>query len=58
MKNFSEAEELLLASYQPLREKYPERNQAIRQTAEDLILLYENWGKPERADDYRQVVPN
>lgn len=56
MKNFPEAEKLLLTSYQTLREKYPERNQAIQETAEDLILLYENWGKPERADDYRQPV--
>lgn len=58
MENFPEAEKLLLASYQTLREKYPERNQAMKQTAEGLILLYENWGKPEHADDYRQFLQN
>ncbi|MFQ5639455.1 MAG: tetratricopeptide repeat protein [bacterium] len=57
-KNFPEAKKLLLTSYQTLCEKYPERKKALRQTAEDLILLYENWGKPERAGVYRQVLLN
>ncbi|MFQ5638788.1 MAG: tetratricopeptide repeat protein [bacterium] len=58
LKRFPEAEKLLLTSYQSLREKYPERKKAFQRTTQDLILLYEKWGKPEHVGDNRQVLQN
>jgi serine/threonine protein kinase len=56
-KEYAEAEPLLLAGYQGMKEwkdrtPVPERAR-IRETLDQVVQLYEMWGKKERAQEWR-----
>jgi serine/threonine protein kinase/tetratricopeptide (TPR) repeat protein len=56
-KKYAEAEPLLLAGYQGMKEwkdrtPVPERAR-IRETLDQVVQLYEMWGKKERAQEWR-----
>ena len=54
----AEAEPLLLSGYQGLlqrRDKIPLANQpALEQAAGRVLRLYQDWGKPQLADEWRE----
>jgi eukaryotic-like serine/threonine-protein kinase len=58
LRNFDEAEQLLLSAYSWMksREKNltPEQAEALKDVMNRLIQLYDNWGKPEIADEWRR----
>lgn len=49
---YQEAEQLLLEGYRVLRE---EQDQAARDAVERLVSLYDAWGKPDLAAEYRAL---
>lgn len=53
-KRLAEAEPLLLDSYQ--RFKKAKRTQSSRETREYIIQLYNDWGKPEQQQKWRQTA--
>jgi len=53
LNRFAEARSLLLQSYETLRDKRGVDHQSTRHTLSRLIVLYEEWGKPNRADAMR-----
>jgi len=55
LQRFEEAEPLLLDGYAALQAQRGPRDQRTRQTLDRLIALYEAWGKPERAAEYRAL---
>ena len=50
---YDEAEPLLLQSYESLKFSQGAGNPRTRLAAQRLIALYEGWGKPDRANEYR-----
>jgi tetratricopeptide (TPR) repeat protein len=50
LHRFAEARSLLLQSYETLRDEQGADHQDTRRTLERLATLYEEWGKPERAE--------
>ncbi len=55
---YGEAEALLLSAYPILRERRSERAPFTRDALERIVALYEAWGKPEKAAEYRALLPN
>ena len=51
--SFQEAEALLLEGHGFLRQTQGEAATPTRETADDLVALYEAWGRPEQAARYR-----
>jgi tetratricopeptide (TPR) repeat protein len=51
---YSEADSLLTTAYDVLRTKRPEDERYRRRVRTALVELYEKWGKPQRAERYRQ----
>jgi eukaryotic-like serine/threonine-protein kinase len=54
-KRFAEAEPLLLEAYRILVARRGAANAYTQTTRERLITLYERWGKPEQAAQYRNL---
>ena len=59
---FAEAEPLLLESYAKLKENPQElplqvREVLLREALERIVKLYESWGKPDKAAEYRALLP-
>jgi hypothetical protein len=54
-KRFAEAEPLLVSSYQDLKQSQAANSPRIRTALQRLVTLYEQWGKPEAADEYRKL---
>jgi len=57
LHRFDEAEPLLLKSYDFLSTKEP-KQQVTRMTLEHIITLYEAWGKPDKAAEWRKKQAN
>ena len=60
--NYTQAETLLLKAYEGFKKRDRERPSAarakpIRETVERIIQLYEAWGKPEQAAEWKQKLP-
>jgi tetratricopeptide (TPR) repeat protein len=53
-KRFQEAEPLLLKGYEALRVKRGEGKKETAEAADGLAGLYESWGKPDQAAQYRK----
>lgn len=53
---YSEAEPLLLESYQSLEASSPATDQRRIDAARRLSVLYSNWGKPEKAAKYNAIL--
>ncbi|MGD8453828.1 MAG: tetratricopeptide repeat protein [Phycisphaerae bacterium] len=51
---YAEAEPVLARSYERLAILLGEQNHRTRQTAQFLVDLYEKWGKPEQATEWRE----
>lgn len=54
-KRFSEAEPLLVGSYQDLKQSQAPNSPRIRMALLRLVTLYQQWGKPAAADEYRKL---
>ena len=54
--NYSEAEPLLLKSYQSLNQTQIPDSPRIKTARQRVVALYEKWGKPERASEYRSSL--
>ena len=50
---FPEAESFLLASYESLKKSQAENSPRTRLALQRLVALYDNWGKADVADGYR-----
>lgn len=59
-KRYAEAEPLLLQSYDGMRTLAPKVNalqrRSLKRGGEFLVQLYDDWGKPEKADEWRQKL--
>lgn len=53
LQKYAEAESLLTSTYRTLKSKHGSEHETTQQTMNDLIKLYEGWGKPELAATYR-----
>jgi len=53
---FPEAETFLLASYQSLKKSQAENSPRTLLALQRLIALYENWGRPDAASEYRKEL--
>ena len=54
---FDEAEPLLLEGYAAIGRACGSDDGRTREALQRLIELYEAWGKPEKADEYRALLP-
>ena len=52
-KRYSEAEPLLIESYQSLKATTPINDQRRIEAARNLLTLYSKWGKPDKAEQYQ-----
>jgi len=52
-KRFAEAEPLLLYSYESLKKSQSANSPRTKTALQRLVVLYDNWGKPDAADEYR-----
>lgn len=59
-QKFDEAEPLLEAGYKGLSANLAalpfDERERIGETGQSLVQLYENWGKPEKASEWRQLI--
>ncbi|TET54680.1 MAG: tetratricopeptide repeat protein [Anaerolineales bacterium] len=55
--SFAEAEPLLLESLEIFKANHGEQHGMTRATIQALITLYEQWGKPEQAAEWRAKLP-
>ena len=53
---YDAAETELLSALEILREHYPEGNLRTRNVVSSLVALYDAWGKPEKASEYRAIA--
>jgi serine/threonine-protein kinase len=53
LKHWDEAEPLLLESYVVVKLKRGEKSRASQDCLKRIIKLYEGWGKPNKAAEYR-----
>ncbi|MEE8522898.1 MAG: tetratricopeptide repeat protein, partial [Thermoanaerobaculia bacterium] len=53
---YQDAEPRLLRAYEALRDSLNPRAASTRTALERLVALYEAWGKPEEADEYRTLL--
>ena len=57
LDEFEEAEQALLAAHRVLAKVFgPEYEWTIR-TITSMVVLYERWGKPEKAAEFRSMLP-
>ena len=57
LERYEEAEEHLLAGYQGLKEALGEEHKQTREALQQLAELYDAWGKPEQAAEWRAKLP-
>jgi tetratricopeptide (TPR) repeat protein len=55
-KRFAEAEPLLLESYTALNSRLGQRDPRTKEALRRLLKLYDEWGKPAQATQYRALV--
>ena len=55
-KRFAEAEPLLVESYASLKSRLGQRDPRTAEALQRLVKLYEAWGKPAQAAQYRALV--
>jgi hypothetical protein len=55
-KRFDEAESLLVASYNDLKESQGEQTPRTVGALERLALLYQAWKKPDQVEQYRALL--
>ncbi len=53
---YEEAEPILMASYRSLKTQQGDGSPYVRKTLERLVDLYEAWGRPDRAAEYRSAL--
>jgi tetratricopeptide (TPR) repeat protein len=54
---YEEAEPQLVASYQAIARTRGESDQYAVEALDRVVKLYESWGKPDKADEYRTLMP-
>jgi eukaryotic-like serine/threonine-protein kinase len=57
-KKFAEAEPLLLSGYQGFKalDPTPQNKQIVVDILESLVRFYDDWGKKDKADEWRKVL--
>ena len=55
---YEEAEPLLLEAVEGRRFKFGDEHPGTLASINNLIELYEAWGKPEKAEEWRAKLPN
>jgi hypothetical protein len=55
-KKYAEAEPLLLHSYEGLKQSQAANSPRTRTALLQLVTLYENWGRPDAANEYRKII--
>ncbi|MCZ6690273.1 MAG: serine/threonine-protein kinase [Planctomycetota bacterium] len=58
LERYEEAETHLLGGYWVLRDSLGARNKLTRSVVQKLVDLYTAWGKPEKAEQYRALLPS
>lgn len=54
---YQDAEQLLLEALEGRRRKLGDKHQHTLESLDNIIRLYEAWGKPEKADEWRVNLP-
>jgi hypothetical protein len=54
--HYERAEQLLLAAHGVLRSERGEQQTRTQRAVRRLTMLYEAWGKPEKAAEYRAML--
>jgi thioredoxin-like negative regulator of GroEL len=57
LERYEEAQEHLLAGYEGLKAARGEEHKQTRKTLQRLVELYDVWGKPEQAAQWRAKLP-
>jgi serine/threonine-protein kinase len=55
-KRYNEAEPLLLSSYEVLKKSSSQNSPQLKTALQRLVKLYENWGRPDAANQYRSEL--
>lgn len=55
-RRFAEAEPLLIDSYEGLKQSQAANSPRTRTALLRLVTLYENWGRPDAANEYRKII--
>jgi serine/threonine-protein kinase len=55
-KDYAGAERLLLEALEARRQQWGDRNPSTQECIEAVVRLYEAWGKPEQAREYRRFL--
>ena len=56
LRRYEEAEPLLLESYATLKAKRGDRDRPTQRALRRVIVLYQTWGKPEKASEYQALL--
>jgi tetratricopeptide (TPR) repeat protein len=56
LNRFEDAEARLLSGYRTFKEAQGDSGERTRDTIDQLVALYERWGKPERAEVFRALL--
>jgi tetratricopeptide (TPR) repeat protein len=60
-KNYAEAEPLLLSGYEGMKQREakipPDGKIRLKEALDRLVQLYDAWGKPEKATEWRKKLP-
>ncbi len=57
LERYEEAQEHLLAGYEGLKKAQGKEHKQTRKALQRLVELYEAWGKPEQAAEWRAKLP-
>jgi hypothetical protein len=55
-RRFAEAEKLLLPAYEALAAQFPLSHPRVAGVAERLAALYDSWGQPQKASQWRSKL--
>jgi serine/threonine-protein kinase len=55
-QEYQEAEQLLLSAHDYFQEHPGHDEKLMREAQQGLVRLYEAWGKPQKAEEYRQLL--
>ena len=58
VEDFDEAEKSLLEAHRILKTVFGPENEWTTRTITSTVMLYERWGKPELAADFRSLLPS
>jgi hypothetical protein len=56
MREYEQAEPLLLGTLSKLRVSLDDDHQRVQTVINDIVALYESWGKPGQAAEYRALL--